>query len=85
MQEYQQDAYWTNKLHTYKIPAEGARAQGAAVGILIANKLLWHIITNKQACKETSHRQENLSGNKVEEVEHRLAKQLQTIVSAKRQ
>ena len=54
-------------------------AQGAHIGKLIAYYLMWYRPSYKDACKESYDRKEQLTCDKVEEVEDVPAKQVESL------
>ena len=85
MEEHQQNGQGTDESHTEEIDAEERAADRPPVGELIVHNLLGHIPADKQTGEQATDRQEYLSGDKIEDVEQRLAKELQPIPRPKRQ
>lgn len=85
MQEDEENANRANELHQEKVEMEQADvAQCVIVGELVAHNLMRHEPADKDAGEEAHDRQEHLTSDKVEEVEHRHLEELVVTPGAQR-
>ena len=85
MKEDQQDAQGHYIAYGELIDGEEALIDCTVVGELIADGMLIDKPANKQACKESAHRQHDLCRDEVAEVEQRHAEEGQPIDGSHRQ
>ena len=86
MKEDEENTDGTDILHQEEVEMEDATvAQRAVVRKLIAHTLMGHKPSDKDAGEEAYDRQEQLSGNEVEEIEHRHAEELVVVPSPQRE
>ncbi len=85
MQEDKEDTQRTDIFNLEEEEVEESAAKGSPVGKLIAHDIMGHEPPQEDTGQESSDRQEDLSGDEVEEVKERLSHELQTVVSPQRE
>ena len=72
MEEDEKNTEWTHIAYTEQVNLKDTTAERSVVGQLLAYNLTWHIPAYEETGKQSTRRQQYLSGEEVEPVEQRL-------------